>query len=57
MASSGSGASTREDANAATVAGAAGTHSNLRSFLDSVTPVVKAHTVPMASYLPLVSTS
>uniref|UniRef100_A0A804MCV2 Uncharacterized protein n=1 Tax=Zea mays TaxID=4577 RepID=A0A804MCV2_MAIZE len=37
----------------AAVYGAAGTHSNLRSFLDSVTPVVKAHTVPMASYLPL----
>ncbi|XP_066345550.1 uncharacterized protein [Miscanthus floridulus] len=37
----------------AAVDGAAGTHSNLRCFLGSVTPVVKAHTFPMASYLPL----
>ena len=35
-----------------------GTHSNLRCFLDSVTPIVKAHRVPMAPYyFPQVSIS
>jgi len=53
----GSSASIQEEANAAfdeTV----GTHSNLRCFLDSVTPIVKAHRVLMAPYyLPQVSIS
>lgn len=50
--------STHEGANAAAAAaGTEGTHSNLKSFLDSVTPVVKAYTLPMESYLPLVSIS
>ncbi|OEL36498.1 hypothetical protein BAE44_0002479 [Dichanthelium oligosanthes] len=46
-----SGASIQEEASAA-LDGTSGTHSNLRCFLDSVTPIVKAHRVPKAPHLP-----
>ncbi|CAL5069020.1 unnamed protein product [Urochloa decumbens] len=47
----GSSASIQDEANAA-FDGTAGIHSNLRCFLERVTPVVKAHRLPVAPYLP-----
>lgn len=52
----GASAIVQEEANAV-FDGAVGSHSNLRCFLDSVTPVVKAYRVHKAPYLPLVSIS
>nr|XP_034601730.1 uncharacterized protein LOC117862380 [Setaria viridis]TKW05566.1 hypothetical protein SEVIR_7G185000v2 [Setaria viridis] len=48
----GASAIVQEEANAV-FDGAVGSHSNLRCFLDSVTPVVKAYRVHKAPYLPL----
>jgi hypothetical protein len=58
MAGSSSSASIQEEATSAVFDGTVGTHSNLRCFLDSVTPIVKAYRVPKAPYyLPQVSIS
>ncbi|PAN39219.1 hypothetical protein PAHAL_7G228700 [Panicum hallii] len=50
MAGSSSSASIQEEATSAVFDGTVGTHSNLRCFLDSVTPIVKAYRVPKAPY-------